>query len=56
MLRLAVIFLVIALIAAFLGYGGVANFSYDGARLLFFVFIVLAILSFLGGRYRRSQL
>lgn len=55
MLRLAVFFLVIALIAAFLGYGGVANFSYDGARIFFFVFIVLAVLSLLGGRSRRSS-
>jgi uncharacterized membrane protein YtjA (UPF0391 family) len=56
MLRLAVIFLVIALIAAFLGFGGVANFSYGGAKILFFVFLVLAVLSFLGGRSRRSSL
>lgn len=54
MLRLAIVFLVIALIAAFLGYGGVANYSYEGARLIFFVFLVLAVLSFLGGRFRRS--
>lgn len=54
MLRLAVIFLVIALIAAFLGYGNAANFSYEGARIFFFIFIILAVLSFLGGRSRRS--
>lgn len=52
MLRLAVIFLVVALISAFLGYGGVANYSYAGAKIFFFVFIVLAILSFLVGRRR----
>jgi uncharacterized membrane protein YtjA (UPF0391 family) len=54
MLRLAVIFLVVALIAAFLGYGGVASYSYEGAKIFVFVFLVLAVLSFLGGRYRRS--
>ena len=54
MLRLAVIFLVIALIAAFLGYGSVANYSYEGARIFFFIFIILAVLSFMGGRFRRS--
>ena len=54
MLRLALFFLVIALIAAFLGYGGVASYSYEGARLFFFVFIILAVLSFLGGRFRKS--
>lgn len=53
MLRLAIIFLVIGLIAAFLGYGGVANYSYEGARIIFFVFIILALLTFLGGRFRR---
>lgn len=55
MLRYAVIFLVIALIAAFLGYGGVANFSFEGARILFFVFLVLAVFSFLMGSLRRSS-
>ncbi len=53
MLRLAVVFLVIALIAAFLGYGGVANYSYEGAKVVFFVFIVLALLSFLMHGFRR---
>lgn len=53
MLRLAVLFLVIAIIAAIFGFGGIAQFSWDGARILFFVFIVLAILSFLGGMFRR---
>ncbi len=53
MLRLAVLFLVIALIAAFFGFGGVASLSWDGARILFFVFIVLAVLSMLGGVLRR---
>ena len=48
MLRLAILFLVVALIAAFLGFGGVASFSWEGARILFFVFLVLAVLSFLG--------
>lgn len=52
MLRLAVTFLVIALIAAFFGYAGVANLSWDGAQIFFFIFIVLAVLSFLVGGYR----
>lgn len=53
MLRLAIIFLVIALIAAFLGYGGVANYSYEGAKIIFFIFLILAMLSFAGHGYRR---
>jgi len=57
MLRLAIIFLAIALIAAFLGFGGVASLSWAGARILFFVFLVLAVLSFVGhGFGRRGML
>ncbi len=48
MLRLAVLFLIIALIAAFFGFGGVAAISWDGARIFFIVFLVLAVLSLLG--------
>jgi uncharacterized membrane protein YtjA (UPF0391 family) len=58
MLRLAVLFLVIALVAAFFGFAGVAALSWEGAKILFFVFLVLAVLSFLGygfrGRYFRG--
>lgn len=56
MLRLAVMFLVVALIAAFLGYGGVEGLAWEGARMLFFIFLVLAVLSFLGGSYRRRSI
>ena len=52
MLRYAIAFLVIALVAALFGYGGVAGYSMEGAKILFFVFIVLAVLTFLGGRFR----
>jgi uncharacterized membrane protein YtjA (UPF0391 family) len=50
MLRLAIVFLVVALIAAFLGFGGVASLSWEGAKSLFVIFLVLAMLSFLGGK------
>ena len=53
MLRLAIVFFVVALIAAFLGFGGVASLSWEGAKILFFVFLVLAVLSYLGGNYYR---
>lgn len=55
MLRLAVIFIVIALIAAFFGFGGVASFSWEGAKILVFVFLALAVLSFLAGMFRRTS-
>ena len=41
MLRAAILFLVIALIASLFSFGLVADMSYAAARLLFFVFIVL---------------
>jgi uncharacterized membrane protein YtjA (UPF0391 family) len=54
MLKLALIFLVIALIAALFGFGLVADLSYGAAKILFFVFLVLAVLSFLGSAIRRA--
>lgn len=53
MLRLAIIFLVIALIAALFSFGFVADMSFAAAKILFFIFLVLAVLSFLGGSLRR---
>jgi uncharacterized membrane protein YtjA (UPF0391 family) len=50
----AVVFLIVALIAAFLGFGGVAGVATDGARLLFWVAIILVVLSFIGGILRRG--
>jgi uncharacterized membrane protein YtjA (UPF0391 family) len=49
----AIIFLVVALIAAAVGFGGVAGVAMEGARLLFWVFIVLFVVSLLGGVLRR---
>lgn len=48
LLRWALIFLVIGLIAAAFGFGGVAQTSAGIARILFFVFIILFILALLG--------
>jgi uncharacterized membrane protein YtjA (UPF0391 family) len=55
MLRLAVVFLVVALIAAFLGFGGVASLSFEGAKILFVIFLILAVLSFVGHGYRGGR-
>jgi uncharacterized membrane protein YtjA (UPF0391 family) len=50
----AVTFLLVALVAAFLGFGGVAAFAVDAARIIFFVAIVLfavsAIVALIRGR------
>jgi uncharacterized membrane protein YtjA (UPF0391 family) len=55
MLRLAVVFLAIALIAAFMGWVGVASLSWEAVRVFFFIFLVLAVLSFLGDYYYRRS-
>ena len=44
--------LVIALVAALLGFSNVAAFSWEGFKILALVFVVLAVLSFLGGSLR----
>lgn len=56
MLRLAIACLVIALIAAVLGFGGIAGSFMGVAKILFVVFLVLAVLTFLGGNYRGGRL
>ncbi len=50
MLNWAILFLVIALIAAILGFGVLAGTAMEIAKLLFVVFIVLFLLSFFMGR------
>jgi uncharacterized membrane protein YtjA (UPF0391 family) len=50
----AVVFLVVALVAAALGFGGVAGVAMDGARILFWVAIVLFIVALIGGLFRRG--
>jgi len=54
LLQYAVIFLVIALVAAAVGFGGVAGVAMDGARILFWVFIILFVISLVGGLVRRG--
>lgn len=46
MLRWALSFLVLALIAGFLGFGGVAVISIEIARILFVAFIILFVIAF----------
>jgi uncharacterized membrane protein YtjA (UPF0391 family) len=54
MLRWTVIFLVVALVAAAFGFGGIAVASAGIARILFFIFVVLFLASLLGGLIRRA--
>lgn len=50
MLYWTAVFLVIALVAAFLGFGGLAAGAAWFAKVLFVAFLVLALVSFLFGR------
>lgn len=50
MLHWSLIFLVIAIIAAVLGFGGVAGAAVGIAKVLFFVFLVLWLVSFFARR------
>jgi uncharacterized membrane protein YtjA (UPF0391 family) len=52
MLGWAVTFLVIALIAALLGFGGIAGLSVEAAKIIFFVAILLFAISAIAGLFR----
>ncbi|MCA0317497.1 MAG: DUF1328 domain-containing protein [Proteobacteria bacterium] len=54
LLHWAVIFLVVALVAAFLGFGGVAGTAMSGAQMLFWVAIALFVVSVVAGLIRRA--
>jgi uncharacterized membrane protein YtjA (UPF0391 family) len=54
MLRLALLFLILALIAGVLGFPFVATMSYEFAQISFFLFIVLAVIFVIGGLLRGS--
>lgn len=53
MLYYTLIFLVIALVAAGLGFGGIAGASAGIAQILFFVFLALLVLSLVAGIIRK---
>lgn len=54
LLHYAIVFLIVALVAAFLGFGGVAGTAMEGARILFWVAIVLFGISLVAGLIRRA--
>ena len=54
MLHYAVVFFVIALVAALLGFTGIAAGAIEIARMLFFVFLVLFLVSLIAGLMRRK--
>lgn len=52
MLHWALTFLIIALVSAFLGFGGIAGASAEMAQIMFFFFIILFLLSLIVPRLR----
>jgi uncharacterized membrane protein YtjA (UPF0391 family) len=49
----ALMFLIVAIVAALFGFGGVAGTAMEGARLLFWVALVLFLVSIIFGFMRR---
>ena len=56
MLYWAAVFFIIAIIAAVFGFGGVYVAAAGIAKILFFVFLVLFVISLVAGAVRRPRL
>jgi uncharacterized membrane protein YtjA (UPF0391 family) len=54
MLYYAAVFLVIALVAALFGFGGIAAGAVGVAKVLFFIFAVMFVVSLIAGLARRG--
>ncbi len=54
MLRWTIIFLIIAIIAAIFGFGGIAAGAVSIAKLLFYIFLVLFVISLIFGLTRKG--
>jgi uncharacterized membrane protein YtjA (UPF0391 family) len=54
MLRYAAVFFIIAVIAAVFGFGGIAAGAVEIAKILFFIFLVLFVVSLVAGLLRRG--
>jgi uncharacterized membrane protein YtjA (UPF0391 family) len=50
--KLAVVLFVIALAWAVVGVGGIGSSPWEGGRVLFVVFLILAVAAFAGHQYR----
>ncbi|HEY1798891.1 MAG TPA: DUF1328 domain-containing protein [Stellaceae bacterium] len=55
MLYWAVVFLIIAIVAAIFGFGGIAVAATGIAKVLFFIFIVIFLISLIFGLSRRRR-
>ena len=50
----AVVFLVIAVVAALFGFGGIAGTAMEGAKIIFWIAVVLFVISLVFGFMRRG--
>ncbi|WP_020620222.1 DUF1328 domain-containing protein [Paenibacillus daejeonensis] len=50
MLRWAAIFFIIAIVAAIFGFGGIVDAAAGVAKVLFFIFLILFVVSLITGR------
>ena len=55
LLHWALVFLVVALVAALFGFGGLAGTAMEGARILFWIALVLLAVSLAAGLLRRGR-
>ena len=53
LLHWALVFLVVALVSGLFGFGGVAGTAMEGARLLFWIALILLLVSLVFGLLRR---
>ena len=51
----AIVFLIIAIVAALFGFGGVAGTAMAGAKILFWIAIILFVISLIFGFMRRGR-
>jgi uncharacterized membrane protein YtjA (UPF0391 family) len=54
MLRYAAVFFIVAMIAAAFGFLGIAAAAVSIARVLFYIFLILFLVSLIGGLVRRT--
>ncbi|MFD0674011.1 DUF1328 domain-containing protein [Cohnella sp. GCM10027633] len=52
MLQWALIFFVVAIVAAIFGFGGIVSAAAGIAKILFFIFLIMCVISFFAGRRR----
>lgn len=55
MLRLAIVFFIIAIVAAIFGFGGIVAGAVSIAQILFWIFVVLFLISLITGLGRRGR-